>query len=213
MQIKTFVSSPLETNSYVVYDEETKQALVIDAPPESYKEVTDFITLNDLKPELLILTHGHIDHIADAEPVKNTYGLKILMHEEDLFWINPPAFMLSMISGKYKPFKPDIILKGGEEIELGNMRFTIIHTPGHTPGGICVYFKSENILFPGDTIFQESIGRTDLQGGSTGTLLESITEKILTLPDETVIYPGHGDKTKIKNEKKYNPFLQNIGEE
>jgi glyoxylase-like metal-dependent hydrolase (beta-lactamase superfamily II) len=133
------------------------------------------------------------------------------MHEDDYFWLNPPEYMLAWISGKFERFNPDEAVHEGDEILLGGISFKAIHTPGHSRGGICLYCKENNVIFSGDTIFQESIGRTDLTGGSKNTLLKSISEKILILPDETEIYPGHGDKTKLINEKKYNPFLQKIG--
>lgn len=212
MKVKTIVSGPFETNSYIVYDEITKDAVLIDAPPDSFKEVNDFLISNNIKPEMLILTHGHIDHIADTEFYKNNLNIKILMHEKDLFWINPPSFMLNLIGGSYNPFKVDKMLLGGEQIEVGTLSFSIIHTPGHTPGGICVYFEKNKILFSGDTIFQESVGRVDLEGGSMELLLKSLKEKILILPDDTIIYPGHGDYTNIKNEKKFNPYLKNNGD-
>jgi hydroxyacylglutathione hydrolase len=213
MIIKTFVSSDFEVNSYIVYDEVSCKAIIIDAPPESCEAALNFIKENKLTVENIILTHGHIDHIADADLLRKKTNAKIFMHSDDYFWLDPPEYWLNMITGKYEKFDPDQMVLDGEEFAVGNLNFKILHTPGHTGGGICVYNKENNVLFSGDTIFQESIGRTDLPGGSLEVLLKSITEKILTLPDETLVYPGHGDKTKIKNEKKYNPFLQNIGEE
>ena len=212
MIIKTFVSGPFETNSYIVYDEISMKAIIIDAPPEFVDSAIDYIKTNKLIVESIILTHGHIDHIADAEPLRVETNAKILMHEEDLFWLNPPKYMLDMISGKFLKFVPDRMIKDNEIITIGDLTFQVIFTPGHTQGGICIYNKANNVIFSGDTIFQESIGRTDLQGGSIETLMASIKEKILTLPDETEIYPGHGDKTNLKNEKKYNPFLHNTGD-
>jgi hydroxyacylglutathione hydrolase len=212
MIIKTFVSGPFETNSYVVYDEISGKAVIIDAPPEFSESALEFINSKKLNVELIILTHGHIDHIADAEPLKIETNAKILMHKEDIVWLNPTEYWLNMLSGKFLKFVPDRMLNDNENIIVGDMSFQIIYTPGHTQGGICIYNKANNVIFSGDTIFQESIGRTDLPGGSTDLLLASIREKILPLSDETEIYPGHGDKTNIRNEKKYNPFLQNIGD-
>jgi hydroxyacylglutathione hydrolase len=212
MIIKTFVSGPFETNSYIVYDEISKKAIIIDAPPEFSASALEFIKANQLTVDQIILTHGHIDHIADAEIIRVETNAKILMHEGDIIWLNPAQYWLDMVSGKFLKFVPDKMLKDNESITVGELEFRILHTPGHTQGGICIYNKANNVIFSGDTIFQESIGRTDLPGGSTEVLLNSIREKILPLPDETEIYPGHGDTTKIRNEKKYNPFLQNIGD-
>lgn len=212
MKVKTFVSGPVETNNYIAYDDIKLNGIIIDAPPESFEQVSEFMKINNIKAEFLILTHGHVDHIADAVLYQNS-GVKVIMHKDDLFWLNPPEYMMALAGDSYTPCKPDIIVQGGESYVSGNIKFEIISAPGHTGGGICVYLKSENLLFAGDTLFQESIGRTDLAGGSMPQLLKSIKENILTLPDETIVYPGHGDSTKIKNEKKYNPFLQNIGDE
>jgi glyoxylase-like metal-dependent hydrolase (beta-lactamase superfamily II) len=207
-----------------------------------------YIKSNGLSVEYVILTHGHIDHIANAEKLRAETNAKLLLHEEDKYWIEPPEYMLALITEDYIRFLPDIYPKDSEKYFVGRYEFEIIHTPGHTKGGICIYFKDNrvalktrllncgglepaqlsrfdhevknknlflevpnNILFSGDTLFQESIGRTDLYGGSSKTLLESIFNKLLVLPDDTIVYPGHGEETKIKYEKQYNPFLQNTG--
>lgn len=209
--IETFICGPFATNCYIVVDEESKKSIIIDAPPDSLSSITTYIKSNGLSLEYIILTHGHIDHIAHAEKLQAETKAKILLHEEDHYWIEPPDYMLALVAGDYIKFVPDISPKDNEKYFVGKYKFEIIHTPGHTKGGICIYFKDNNVLFSGDTLFQESIGRTDLYGGSAKILLESICKKLLILPDDTIVYPGHGDETKIIYEKQYNPFLHNIG--
>ena len=211
MIIETFVCGPLANNCYIIFDEESKKSIIIDAPPDSLPVVRTYINNNDLSVEYIILTHGHIDHIAHAEKLRAETKATLLLHEKDHYWIEPPKYMLDLVAGDYIMFVPDICPKSNEKYFVGKYEFEIIHTPGHTEGGICIYFKDNNLLFSGDTLFQESIGRTDLYGGSSEILLKSISEKLLVLPDDTTVYPGHGDETKIKYEKQYNPFLQNRG--
>lgn len=212
MMIKTIIAGPFETNCYIVHNEINKSAILIDAPPQSFEEVNEFLSKKNLNLEYLILTHGHIDHIADANKFKTNFNTKILMHRNDLFWIHPPDFMLNLVNNDYTQFDVDIILNGEEIINSALGKFKILHTPGHTQGGICIYFEKDNILFTGDTLFQESVGRVDLPGGSMDSLIKSIIEKLFTLPNETIVYPGHGDSTNIINEKKFNPYLKNNGD-
>ena len=208
MRIETFVCGTFANNCYLIFDEESKQSIIIDAPPDSLSAVSTYIKENGLSVEYIILTHGHIDHIAYAEKLRVATGAKLLLHDKDHYWIEPPKDMLALVAGDYIKFVPDVSPKENEKYFIGKNEFEIIHTPGHTEGGICIYCKEDNILFSGDTLFQESIGRTDLYGGSSKTLLQSICEKLLVLPDETTVYPGHGDETKIKYERQYNPFLR-----
>ena len=211
MTIETFVCGPLDNSCYIVSDEESKKSIIIDAPAGSLSFFTDYIKNNGLSVEYIILTHGHIDHIAHAEKLRAETNAKLLLHEKDHYWIEPPDHMLDLVAGDYTKFVPDIHPKDNEKYFVGKHEFEIIHTPGHTEGGICVYFKDDNILFSGDTLFQESVGRTDLYGGSSEILLESIYNKLLVLPDDTTVYSGHGDETTIKYEKQHNPFLQDRG--
>ena len=211
MTTETFICGPFATNCYVVVDEESKKSIIIDAPPDSLPFVTAYIEKNNLSVEYIVLTHGHIDHIAHTENLRAKTNAKVLLHQNDTYWIEPPDYMLNLVAGDYTKFIPDIYPKDNEKYIIGNYEFEIIHTPGHTEGGICIYFKDENILFSGDTLFQESIGRTDLYGGSSKILLESIYNKLLILPDDTTVYPGHGTETKIIYEKQYNTFLKKQG--
>jgi glyoxylase-like metal-dependent hydrolase (beta-lactamase superfamily II) len=208
MRIETFVCGSFATNCYLIFDEESKQSIIIDAPPDSLSPVSSYIKNNGLSVEYIILTHGHIDHIAYAERLRVVTGAKLLLHEKDHYWLEPPKKMIDLVAGDYIKFVPDISPKGNEKYFVDKNELEIIYTPGHTEGGICIYFKKNNTLFSGDTLFRESVGRTDLYGGSSKTLLQSIHEKLLVLPDETNVYPGHGDETKIKYERQYNPFLR-----
>jgi glyoxylase-like metal-dependent hydrolase (beta-lactamase superfamily II) len=208
VRIETFVCGTFANNCYLIFDEESKQSIIIDAPPDSLSSVSSYIKNNGLSVGYIILTHGHIDHIAYAEKLRVATGAKLLLHEKDHYWLEPPKKMLDLVAGDYTKFVPNISPKENEKYLVGKHECEIIHTPGHTEGGICIYFKENNLLFSGDTLFQESIGRTDLYGGSSETLLQSICKKLLLLPDDTTVYPGHGNETKSKHERQYNPFLK-----
>lgn len=209
MKIETFICGSFFTNCYIVFDEETNKSIVIDAPQEGMDFAIDFIKRHNLSVEYIILTHGHIDHIAHAEKLRTATGAKLLIHENEQHWLEPNNYTLTLVSRDYIKFVPDVWLKGNEKYSIGKNEFEIIHTPGHTEGGISIYFADSSVLFSGDTLFQESIGRTDLIGGSIETLLETIYKKLLVLPESTIVYPGHGERTMIKHEKHCNPFLQN----
>jgi glyoxylase-like metal-dependent hydrolase (beta-lactamase superfamily II) len=207
MFIKTFVSGPFETNGYLVGDEVTKDAIIIDAPPDFSSPVLKEIKKQDYKVKYIINTHGHIDHIADNHILKEELNSKLLIHKNDLFWLNSTDFIKSLIPFEIIPSEPDDFIDDGDIIKVGSLSFIIIFTPGHTSGGICLYEKESKVLFTGDTLFKENIGRTDLPGGSTDILIDSIKNKILNLPGDVIIYPGHGETSTINDEKNFNPFL------
>jgi hydroxyacylglutathione hydrolase len=209
MVIKTFVSGPFETNSYLVYDETSKEAIIIDAPPESAENVLHEIKKNNLSVKYIVNTHGHIDHVEDNEILKKELKAKLLIHKEDAFWLNPSEEVKYFLPMDQTPSEADDFLKEGDILNIGDMNFSVIFTPGHTTGGICLSESQKKVLFSGDTLFKETIGRTDLLGGSMETLINSIKTKILTLPDETLVYPGHYESTTIENEKKFNEYLNN----
>jgi glyoxylase-like metal-dependent hydrolase (beta-lactamase superfamily II) len=209
MIIKTFTSSPFETNSYLVYDENSKEAIVIDSPPESSKKVLDQVRALNLTVNYIINTHGHIDHVEDNEILKNELKAKLFIHRKDEFWLNPAFEIRSFLPFDQTPSKADGYLNDGDILTVGNLKFIVIFTPGHTSGGICLYESLNKVLFSGDTLFKETVGRTDLLGGSMETLIDSIKNKICILPDETVVYPGHNEITTIEHEKEFNPYLHN----
>jgi hydroxyacylglutathione hydrolase len=197
---------PLASNCYIIADEKSKKAAIIDTGGDSNK-ILDVITREQLIVEYIFLTHGHSDHIAALKEVKNATDAKIAIHEEDAPMLLSPQGNLSIFMGAgFIQPSADIELQGNEEFHVGNLTLKIIHTPGHTPGGICI--KVNNMVFTGDTLFAGSIGRTDFPGGSYGELISSIKEKLLPLGYDISVLPGHGESSTIGAEKKMNPFLK-----
>ncbi len=208
MQIYTIEAGPVLTNGYIVYDEQTKEAAIIDVPPEGTELYLKKINELNLKPEAIILTHSHWDHSAEAPELKRRTGAPIYMHKADEYRIISPAqHSIFELPFELEPFKADNYLQDGQQLNLCSSQCEILHTPGHTEGGICIYFPNEKILFTGDTLFNMGVGRVDLPGGDWNTLYKSITEKLMVLPDDTNIYPGHGEPSTIGFEKGQNPFL------
>lgn len=205
MKIKRFEVGPLLVNCYLVYDEKTKNAFVVD-PGDEPDLVLDFIKEEGLNVNYIICTHGHFDHIGAVKELKDETGAQIILHREDLeIYKHSPGVAKQFfgIEIESQP-EPDKLLENEEMLVLFGREIKFIHTPGHSPGSICIYF--DDYLLTGDTLFAGSIGRTDLFGGNMEQLLNSL-KKIATLPPDTVILPGHGTKTKIELEKKSNPFF------
>ncbi|MFQ5862204.1 MAG: MBL fold metallo-hydrolase [Candidatus Brocadiales bacterium] len=214
MKIERLSVGPLEACCYVVINEDTKEALIID-PGGDHERIIAFIKKNALVPKLLINTHGHGDHIGANREIREAFPeVKIAIHQDDEACLTHPSKNLSFLGGFLLKSPPaDIVLKEGDKIGISGIELGVIHTPGHTPGGICLLGRStaDNrpaILFSGDSLFQGGIGRTDLPGGDFTALIESLQRKILTLEGRTVVYPGHGPTTTIEEERKNNPFLQ-----
>ena len=208
MKIKTFTFNPFAENTYVVYDEETKDCIIID--PGCYdsneeKILLNFISSKKLVPKRLINTHCHIDHIFGNNFVMKSWNIKLFTHKKEEELLNQSENIAKSYGFEnYQPSpKPDSFIDENDNIKLGEEQFKIFFTPGH----ICLYNKKHNFLISGDVIFMNSIGRTDLPGGNHKTLIESINTKIINLPEETIIYCGHGPSTTIVNEKINNPFL------
>jgi hydroxyacylglutathione hydrolase len=192
MNIKCFTVGWLSTNCYVVSCEETKEAVVIDPGVENEreaKEILDFIKEKGLRIKFIINTHGHPDHTAGNTIIKDATGAPILIHESDASRVHA-----------------DRKLHDGDVLHVGCLKLVVLHTPGHTKGGISLL--GDNVVFTGDSLFSGAIGRTDFPGGSYQELIQSIRNKLLPLPDTVEVYPGHENPTTIGNEKKYNPFLQ-----
>lgn len=195
--------------AYLVGDLDTKEGLVIDPAAE-----TDLILSEAEKKGLqikyIVNTHGHVDHFSGNADMKEKTGAKIIIHEADAdMLVSTPSMVLSMFRAKPSPMA-DITVRDGDSIDVGKVSLKVIHTPGHTPGGICLYL--DGYIFTGDTLFVEGVGRTDLPGGSWRTMTASIKTKLFTLPDETVVLPGHNygrtSTSTIGNEKKNNPFIK-----
>lgn len=195
-----------QANCYIIHDEAVKEAAVID-PGGDFEEIRRYIEANDLKISYIILTHAHGDHIGALQELKNYSGAAVCIHEGDLEMLKNKRQNLSTeIGGFPVEMAADRLLADGDELKLGETVLKVIHTPGHSRGGICIYCDGH--LYSGDTLFACSIGRTDLEGGSFEEIIASIKEKLLVLPEATEVYPGHGPSSTILIEKKRNPFLQ-----
>lgn len=204
MEIKRVVAGIYGANCYIIMDSKTKEALVLD-PGGDVDDILNGITELGAKVKYIFLTHGHVDHTSGVEILKNLVKASIAINERDSELINKGAHLYGpLLEGK----EPEYYLKEGDSFKIGDIEVTCIETPGHTPGGMS--FIVEDSVFTGDTLFYGSIGRTDLEGGSQEIILKSIKEKLLTLPDDTIVYPGHGRQTTIGNEKSINPFIKSI---
>lgn len=199
----------VDTNCYIIGCPRTASAAVIDPGafcPDEVATVIGLLNQEGLRAEWIINTHGHIDHIAGNRAVKQATGARILIHADDADSLGDGQLNGSFLFGMDIVSPPaDRVLKHGETVEVGHLRLEVIHTPGHTPGGICLLV--DNTLFSGDTLFAGSVGRTDLPGGSQRAIIKSIKEKLFTLPDDTSVRPGHGPRTTIGRERLANPFL------
>ena len=198
----------------MVWDE-TMEAVVIDAGNMGEREndvLAKFIADNGLKPVLALNTHGHFDHLLGVDFLRNRYGAKLAMSSKDEFLLKSASVSAELfgIRAGDLPEAIDIDLEGEESVKFGNTELKIISVPGHTPGHLAFYEPQSNVLFTGDTLFRESIGRTDLPGGDYSWIMRSIIENILPLGDEVKIYPGHGDASDLGHESMYNPFVVEV---
>ena len=194
------------TNCYVIWDETTLEAAVID-PGFEDPRINDIINDNKLKVEYILLTHGHFDHLGGVNPIKQLTGAKVLIHENDADCLLDPRRNLSVLAGMSMVLEPaDGFLKENDIITLGTTKMRVIHTPGHSKGGVCLLVEDQ--LFAGDTLFNTSIGRTDFADGDLNELLTMIETKLFILSDSTIVLPGHGENTTIGYEKMNNPFLK-----
>ena len=190
------------TNCYIVADEKSKEAFIIDPGGEPEK-VIDMISILKVNVKYIILTHCHGDHIAGVREVKNKVGGKILIHRMDAEGLCNENLSLTYYIGIQNPdMEADSILDDEDKIHLGDIEFDILHTPGHTKGGICIYCPEHKMIFTGDTLFRGTWGRTDLPTGSFEDIIHSITDKIMILPEDTIIYPGHGKSSIVREEER-----------
>ncbi len=210
MKIDCFTLGAYQTNCYILRNSAADtDCLIIDTGFEA-ETLIDFLHQHKLNPLAVVLTHGHIDHITGLpELCKNYPDIKVYIHKLDAEMLTDQQHNLSALTGAAFSTTPaDFVIEEGNSIEAAGIKLTVLHTPGHTPGGICLYSEDEHTVFCGDTLFADSVGRTDFPGGSMTQLITSIKQKLLTLPDQTVCYPGHGPVTTIAQERKHNQYLQ-----
>jgi hydroxyacylglutathione hydrolase len=198
---------PLRCNCSVIGDEATHEAMVID-PGDDIEDVLAIVRQHQLEVKQIVITHGHIDHVGGAMKLRALTGAPILLNQNDYALLKMLDVQASWI-GMAAPGEVSIeaSIADGESLRTGNLTANVIHTPGHTEGSVCLYFPAEKLLIAGDTLFARSIGRTDFPGGSFEKIMRSLRERVLTLPDDTVVIPGHGRTTTIGAEREENPFL------
>jgi len=207
MNITNLPSGALQVNTYLVVDEETNKGFIVD--PGGYNPVlAKKVKEENIEIEYILLTHGHSDHICGVNEHKAEFeGCKVVAHKHEDRMLHDTRFNFSAEFGMPYTVDPDIYVNDGDELKCGNIDLKFFHTPGHSPGGMCIYAEKENVLFSGDTLFRQSIGRTDFPGCSFDDLAASVKEKLYVLPEETQVLPGHMGPTQIGFEKRNNPFV------
>ena len=212
MKINHYVVGQVQTNCYIVINNETKDCFIID-PGASGKQLAEKLKQDNLNPVAVLLTHGHFDHAGAAEELAKEFDIKIYAHEAERDTLADPKKNVSWMIGANESYHVDVFLKDNEIINLADFEIKVLHTPGHTEGGCCYYISEEHVVFSGDTLFAESVGRTDFPGGSMSQIVRSIQEKLLTLSEagnletDIMVYPGHNEPTTIETERMNNPYL------
>jgi glyoxylase-like metal-dependent hydrolase (beta-lactamase superfamily II) len=197
----------LQVNCYIIGDEETREAVVID-PGGDEGEILEVLKYHKLNLKMIIDTHGHFDHVDANQPLKDATGAAIAIHELDAQMLTQPSAEAMFFTGnRLRLSQADVLLKEGDVISFGQYRLKVLHTPGHTPGGISLLMEGHPYVYVGDLLFNGSIGRTDFPGGDFDALINAVRTKIFPLGDNYIVYPGHGPVTTVGHEKKYNPFF------
>ena len=205
IKVARMVVGNLGTNCYLIYREESKEAIIVD-PADCGEQIFQKLQSQGFTVSAILLTHAHFDHVLGASDLRRVSGAKLYALEEERPLCENSETNVSAMVGRPCTIRPNTYVVDGQELELAGMTCKVIATPGHTAGSCCYYFEEAEVLICGDTIFQESVGRTDLPTGNASQLVRSIRERIFTLPEETQLFPGHGDSTTVGHEKKYNPF-------
>lgn len=208
LRVHAFSPGPYQTNCYVLSLPGSRACWIIDAGFEP-QHLIRHIQTHGLTPEALLLTHAHVDHIAGVPAVRRAFpGIPVRLHEAEKDWLSDPELNLSIFTGEPVSMPaPDGLLLDLDELRFGPLSFRVLHTPGHSPGGVAFWCESQAVAFSGDSLFAGSVGRTDFPGCSFETLERSIRTRLYTLPDATRIFPGHGDATTIAHERRTNPFV------
>ena len=206
LKVRHLVVGAVATNCYIAENKKTKEALIID-PGDNAARIVQIIKEDGVVPVAVLLTHGHFDHAMAAQEVAEQYGIKIYAHETEKETLETPQINLSGMIGRTLTFHADCYVKDGDILNLAGFEIRVLHTPGHTQGGVSYYVEKEGVLFSGDTLFCCSVGRSDFATSSTSALIRSIKEKLFLLPDETKVFPGHMGATTIGNEKVNNPYV------
>ena len=200
----------LSTNCYVVENPDSQKVLIVD-PGDSPLEIERQIDEIDGDPEAILLTHGHFDHMMAADELRRTFQIPIYAGEKEVELLADPDMNVSKLGGECVSLNVDRLLRDGETLDFLGEEWKVLFTPGHTGGGVCYYLKEQKILFSGDTLFDQSVGRTDLPTGSGRAIVDSVTRVLFALPDDVMVYPGHGDETSIGYEKLHNPVAHYAG--
>ncbi len=206
IEIKSMTLGMVATNCYLIINKETKEALLID-PADNALRISKVIEENVCTLKAILLTHGHFDHIMALNELKKRYNVPVYAHEEEEDVLKQSSLNMSGMIGQIYTTQADIYVKDGEHLKLAGLDIIVLHTPGHTKGGVCYYLPEEKVLMSGDTLFHCSIGRTDFPTGSMSQLVRSVKEQLFVLPDDVQVYPGHDSVTSIGYEKQYNPFF------
>lgn len=206
LQVQHYVVGPVQTNCYFAINIETKEALIID-PGASPERLAEKLRQDQIKPAAILLTHGHFDHADGAGRMAELFSIPVYVHEKEKEVLEDPQKNVSWMVGQENTYEADIYVHDEQELDLAGFHIRVLLTPGHTQGGCCYYLPYEDTVFSGDTLFAMSVGRTDLPTGSMSEIVRSIREKLMKLPENTVVYTGHGESTTIGTERMYNPYL------